>query len=73
MLPRRCVSIACPLLSLFAGGYTVWQPPTLELPKWCADIAANERQREYVLYANHPCQFLTNATAAAIAASYAVA
>ncbi len=56
-----------------AGGYVPWEPPTLELPKWCADIAANERQREYVMYANHPCQFLTNATAAGIAASYAVA
>ncbi|KAL4447981.1 hypothetical protein ABPG75_005200 [Micractinium tetrahymenae] len=55
------------------SGYTPWEPPTLELPKWCADIAANERQREYVFYTNHPCQFLTNTTAAAIAASYAVA
>lgn len=63
---------ACSFLLLppcSAGGYHPWQPPTMEVPKWCADIAANERQREYVFYANHPCQFLTNKTAQAVAAA----
>ena len=32
---------------------------------------ADERQREFAMYDNHPCQFLRNATAPRVAAALA--
>jgi hypothetical protein len=63
--------IMFPLLAILADGASVWEPPELALPTWCDEVRANERQREFVLYANHPCQFLTNSSAALEAAAIA--
>ncbi len=37
----------------------------MKAPAWCSQ--APKEIQEFVNYPNHPCQFLTNATAAAIA------
>ncbi len=37
----------------------------MKVPSWCSE--APKEIQEFVSYHNHPCQFLTNATAAAIA------
>lgn len=50
-----------------AGGYTPWQAPTLTVPRWCEAAEADPKNGEFARYPNHPCQFLRNSTAAAIA------
>lgn len=40
----------------------------MEVPKYC-DTPMDARNAEYLRWANHPCQFLRNATAAAVAAA----
>lgn len=45
-----------------------WEAPTLQVPQWC-DANMDERNAGYRRFANHPCSFLRNATAAAIAAT----
>ena len=50
------------------GGYAAWEAPTLQLPGYC-DAEMDERNRGYRAFANHPCSFLRNATAAAEAAA----
>ncbi|EFN57248.1 expressed protein [Chlorella variabilis] len=52
-----------------SAGYRPWTAPVMLLPGWCDQPEPNQRNREALAYANHPCQFLTNATAAAIAAA----
>lgn len=53
-----------------ADGQAVpWQPPVLQLPAYCDDPGLSEADKEIVAFANHPCQFLRNATAAALAAA----
>ena len=40
----------------------------MQLPAWCDKVTP--KNQEYVRYANHPCQFLTNMTAARVAAYF---
>jgi hypothetical protein len=54
----------------FASGYAPWEAPTWEAPAWC-DAEMDQRNAGYRAFANHPCSFLRNATAAAIAAAIA--
>lgn len=55
----------CPLTT---GGYAAWEAPTLQLPSYC-DVEMDKRNSGYRAFANHPCSFLRNATAAAVAAA----
>ena len=45
-----------------------WEAPLMQLPAWCDKVTP--KNQEYVRYANHPCQFLTNITAAQVAAEF---
>jgi hypothetical protein len=51
-----------------AAGYVPWEAPLMQLPAWCDKVTP--KNQEYVRYANHPCQFLTNITAAQVAAEF---
>ena len=51
------------------SGWQPWQPPVLQRPAYCDRTDLTPSEVETVAYANHPCQFLTNSTAAAIAAA----
>lgn len=54
----------------FSGGqWQPWEPPVLTLPAYCHSSELSEEERQVVAFANHPCQFLTNPQAAAIAAA----
>lgn len=42
----------------------------MQAPSWC-DAEMDQRNAGYRAFANHPCSFLRNATAAAVAAAIA--
>ena len=74
--PRRrpprfvCALPAC-VAAAAAGSapLAAWEPPKIAMPRYCGhDVGP--KNREYLLYANHPCQFFNNATAAMIAADF---
>lgn len=54
----------------FAKGFWgPWQAPVLERPTYCDDPNLSPAEKESISFANHPCQFMSNATAAAISAA----
>eukprot|EP00887_Chlorella_sp_A99_P002045 scaffold18.g2045.t1 len=54
----------------YAAPWRPWAPPALAEPPYCAGEDVTQENLEYIRYANHPCQFLRNETAWALAASY---
>lgn len=54
---------------MHSGGYAPWEPPGMARPGWCDSPSLTPPEREWTSYANHPCQFLGNATAAALASA----
>ena len=56
-----------------AEGYAPWEPPALQLPHYCDQPHPDKRNEMYAQWANHPCTFLRNATAAAEAAGLSTA
>lgn len=51
-----------------AAGWAPWTPPELTLPPWCDNVSDNHGNRAFTLLPQHPCSFLRNTTAAALAA-----
>jgi hypothetical protein len=45
-----------------------WQPPRLEVPPWCDQVGEKYGNLAFTRLPQHPCAFLRNATAAAVAA-----
>lgn len=58
-----------PFGDMHSGGYAPWEPPGMARPGWCDSPSLTPPEREWTSYANHPCQFLGNATAAALASA----
>ena len=58
-----------PLGEVHIRGYAPWEPPGMARPEWCDSPNLTPGEKEWTSYANHPCQFLKNATAAAIASA----
>ena len=52
-----------------AGGWRPWQPPKLALPPWCDAVSGKHHNSHFARLPQHPCAFLRNATAAALAAA----
>lgn len=53
---------------LTAAGWAPWEPPQLTLPQWCDSVSDVEGNRAFTRLPQHPCAFMRNATAAALAA-----
>ncbi|KAI3434762.1 hypothetical protein D9Q98_002822 [Chlorella vulgaris] len=60
-------SFAYELPRPFSAGYQEWRAPVLQQPTYCTNVG--RENQEFLAYANHPCQFLHNSTAAALAAA----
>ena len=58
-----------PYADVARSGWQPWQPPMLQRPAYCDRTDLTPSEIETIAYANHPCQFLNNSTAAAIAAA----
>lgn len=58
-----------PFGDIHSSGYGPWEPPGMTRPDWCDSPSLTRTEREWTSYANHPCQFLVNATAAAISSA----
>ncbi|KAL4446836.1 hypothetical protein ABPG77_008080 [Micractinium sp. CCAP 211/92] len=58
-----------PFGDIHSNGYGPWEPPGMTRPDWCDSPSLTRAEREWTSYANHPCQFLVNATAAAISSA----
>ncbi|KAL4434049.1 hypothetical protein ABPG75_000490 [Micractinium tetrahymenae] len=56
-----------PFGEIHTHGHSPWEPPGMARPEWCDSADLSPGEKEWTSYANHPCQFLANATAAAIA------
>lgn len=54
-----------------AEGWKAWQPPQLLVPAWCDQVSAKFNNDKWARQPNHPCAFLRNETAAAVAAAAA--
>lgn len=52
-----------------ADGWKPWQAPQLKLPSWCDHVSTKYGNRDFMLLPQHPCNFLRNSTAAALAAA----
>ncbi|KAL4437974.1 hypothetical protein ABPG77_004195 [Micractinium sp. CCAP 211/92] len=51
-----------------AAPWQPWKRPRLELPDWCDKVSEKDGNREFTRLPQHPCAFMRNATAAALAA-----
>ena len=69
LLPR-CRAMCC------AGGWRPWETPSIQKAwplEWCDHVSEADGNRAFTLLPQHPCAFLRNATAAALAARGSVA
>lgn len=51
-----------------AAPWQPWKPPRLLLPDWCDKVSTKHGNRDFTRLPQHPCAFMRNATAAALAA-----